>query len=57
MFFQTEPKNIKNILIIGHRNIGDICCDVVVVAPLKKRFPDAKIYFLTSTLSESLVES
>jgi ADP-heptose:LPS heptosyltransferase len=56
MIFRTEPKNIRNILIIGHRNIGDICCDVIVVAPLKKRFPEAKIYFLTSPISESLLE-
>lgn len=51
-----EPKNIKNILIIGHANIGDISCDVVVVHPLQRRFPQAKIYFLTSPLSQNILQ-
>jgi len=48
--------NIKNILILGHKNIGDICGDVVIINSLKKRFPQAKIYFLTSPDTVNLIE-
>jgi len=47
---------IKNILIIGHSNIGDVCYDLTVVNPLRSRFPQAKISFLTSLRSNNIVE-
>ena len=28
-----KNKEFKKILIIGHRNIGDACCDLVVFKP------------------------
>ena len=43
-----NQKKIKKILIFGHSNIGDICYDMAVVSPLKKAFPNAKIYFIIS---------
>ncbi|MBU0635313.1 MAG: glycosyltransferase family 9 protein [Candidatus Omnitrophica bacterium] len=46
----------KNILIIGHSNIGDVCYDLVVVNPLRKYFPQAKISFLTSSRAENILQ-
>ncbi len=46
----------KNILIIGHSNIGDVCYDLVVVNPLRREFPKAKISFLTSSRSLNIVQ-
>ncbi|MFC1752966.1 glycosyltransferase family 9 protein [Thermoproteota archaeon] len=46
----------NNILIIGHSNIGDVCCDLVVVNPLHREFPKAKITFLTSSRSKNIAE-
>ena len=56
MFFFFKPRNVKNILIVGHANIGDISGDLVLIDPLKKHFPQAKIYFLTSPNSNNLIE-
>jgi heptosyltransferase-2 len=50
-------RNLKNILIIGHANIGDVCYDLAVVRPLRRHFPDAAIAFLTSSVPQSIVES
>ncbi|MBU1863167.1 MAG: glycosyltransferase family 9 protein [Candidatus Omnitrophica bacterium] len=47
---------VKNILIIGHSNIGDVCYNLVVVKPLLKHFPQAKISFLTSPRTENIVQ-
>ncbi len=46
----------KNILILCHYNIGDICYDLVVVAPLRKQFPEAKISVLTSSGSRPIAQ-
>ena len=46
----------KNILIIGHSNIGDVCYDLMVVNPLRRRFPQAKISFLTSSRAENILQ-
>jgi heptosyltransferase II len=45
-----------NILVIGHSNIGDVCYDMVVVNPLRRRFPHAKISFLTSSRCIDIVD-
>ena len=50
-----KDKNIRTILIIGHSNVGDVCYDLVVVNPLRRRFPQAKISFLTSSRCENIV--
>ena len=38
----------NNILVIGHRNIGDILFNLSVLKPLKTAFPRSNIIFLTS---------
>jgi ADP-heptose:LPS heptosyltransferase len=45
---------VKNILIVGHSNIGDVCYDLAVVNPLLKEFPQARITFLTSPRCEAI---
>jgi heptosyltransferase II len=47
---------MKNILIIGHSNIGDVCYDLVVIRPLQRHFPEAKIHFLTSSRCRDIVD-
>ena len=51
-----KNKEFKKILIIGHRNIGDACCDLVVVKPLRRKFKNSEIVFLTSPVSKDIVE-
>ena len=55
-FFDVRPSMIKNILVIGHANIGDVCYDLVVINPLRRHFPQAHISFLTSSRSKNIVE-
>jgi ADP-heptose:LPS heptosyltransferase len=50
-------KLFKNILIIGHSNIGDVCYDLAVIAPLRSNFKQAKINLLTSSRAKELVEN
>lgn len=47
---------IKNILIIGHSNIGDVCYDLAVVRPLRGHFSRARICFFTSSLAKNIVD-
>ena len=51
-----KKRNIRNILILGHSNIGDVCYDLVTVDPLRRCFPQAKISFLTSSRVENIVK-
>ncbi|HPL96741.1 MAG TPA: glycosyltransferase family 9 protein [Smithellaceae bacterium] len=46
----------QNILIFGHSNIGDVIYDLVVVNPLTKRYPGAKVSFLTSKRCQDIVK-
>ncbi|MEW6170028.1 MAG: glycosyltransferase family 9 protein [Candidatus Omnitrophota bacterium] len=50
-------RDFKRILIIGHSNIGDVCYDLVVIAPLRRAYPGGKITFLTSSQSRQLLEN
>ncbi|UCC95699.1 MAG: glycosyltransferase family 9 protein [Candidatus Omnitrophota bacterium] len=43
-----NPRDIQKILIIAHSNIGDISYDVTFLGPLRKHFPGATIFVLTS---------
>ena len=47
---------MKNILIIGHSNIGDACYDMAVVNPLRGHFSQAKIHFLTSSRCKDIAD-
>lgn len=49
-------KMINKILIVGHSNIGDACYDLVVVDPLRGKFPEARISFLTSSRAGNIAE-
>ena len=53
MIYHMVPKNI---LIIGHSNIGDVCYDTVVIAPLRRNFPQARISFLSSSRAQDILE-
>jgi ADP-heptose:LPS heptosyltransferase len=50
------PSSPSKILIIGHSNIGDVCCDLVLVNPLRSHFPQANISLLTSPRANNLAE-
>jgi lipopolysaccharide heptosyltransferase II len=50
-------KAFNNILVLGHSNIGDVCCDLVIIHPLHVQFPAAKITFLTNPRCKSLVDN
>lgn len=49
-----KKQNFKNIVIFGHSNIGDVCYDLVVIAPLRKVFPEARISYITAQKSVDL---
>ncbi len=42
-----DPTQVKNILVIKLRGIGDVVLSTIVLNPLKKSFPNASINFLT----------
>lgn len=46
----------SNILIIGHKNIGDIFHNIAILKPLRLAFPDARISFLTSAIGKVLLD-
>ncbi|MFH1678651.1 MAG: glycosyltransferase family 9 protein [Candidatus Omnitrophota bacterium] len=47
----------QNILVVGHSNIGDVCYDLAVVDPLHKRYPEARVAFLTSSRCKGIVNN
>ncbi|MCG8431884.1 MAG: glycosyltransferase family 9 protein [Candidatus Omnitrophica bacterium] len=47
---------VKKILVMGHSNIGDVCYDLAVIAPLRERFPDSRLTFLTTSRCRDLVD-
>jgi heptosyltransferase II len=53
---QKSLAAMKNVLIIGHSNIGDVCYNLAVVKPLQRHFPEAKIHFLTSSRCREIVD-
>lgn len=50
------PENIGRILIIKFAAIGDAVLLVPTIRALKRKFPDAKIYFLCSEINYSIVK-
>ena len=50
-----DPDDIHRILVIRLAYIGDVVMTLPVIEPLRVRFPDAKIDFLTSTYAAPLV--
>jgi heptosyltransferase II len=52
----NRRKAIRNILIFGHSNIGDVVYDLAVVDPLRTAYPDSKISFLTSVRCKDIAD-
>ena len=48
-------KSYSNILIITHKNIGDILHNMAVLKPLKKAFPNAILSLLTSSIGKNIL--
>ncbi len=46
---------MRNILVFGHSNIGDVCYDLVVIPALRRNYPQAKVSFLTSSRCRDIV--
>lgn len=53
-FILPPQKAVRKILILAHSNIGDIATDSLLLKPLKRQYPDAKIYFLTSARAKEI---
>jgi lipopolysaccharide heptosyltransferase II len=53
---KLERTNIKRILVIKLRAIGDVLLSTVVIRNLRTAFPDAQIDFLTERLSREVLE-
>ena len=51
------PESVKRILVIRTAYLGDVMMTVPMLKPLKSRFPDAHISFLTSTAAAPLLEN
>lgn len=56
---QTEikPEEIKDILVIRTAYIGDVIMTLPMLKPLKQRFPDAKISFLTANRAADVLRN
>ncbi|MBF0215742.1 MAG: glycosyltransferase family 9 protein [Candidatus Omnitrophica bacterium] len=52
-----EPVRVKKILVIRLDHIGDVVNSTVVIGPLRKNFPEAKIHFLAPVWAASVVNS
>jgi len=46
--YMEQQNGYRKILIFGHSNIGDVVYDFAVVDPLRKNYPSAQIFFVTS---------
>lgn len=46
------PKDIKKILLIKPRGIGDIVLSTIILDDLRKNFPSAEIHYLTETFAK-----
>jgi lipopolysaccharide heptosyltransferase II len=52
----TDPKDVKKILVIKLRAIGDVLLSTIVLKNLRHHFPDALIDFLTEPPSREVLE-
>lgn len=52
---RLDDSEIREILVIRTAYIGDVVMTMPVLRPLRERFPDAKITFLTSTAAKDLL--
>ena len=54
---ELPPGNLKSILVIRTAYIGDVVMTLPILKPLKKRFPEAEISFLTSRSAAPLLQN
>lgn len=54
---EVAPEDIKNILVIRTAYIGDVVMTLPLLQPLKKRFPNARLTFLTAPGSVPVLEN
>ncbi|WP_028324536.1 glycosyltransferase family 9 protein [Desulfatirhabdium butyrativorans] len=52
-----DPSSVKRILVIRTAYIGDVVMTLPILKPLKQRFPDARISFMTSSDAASLLKN
>lgn len=52
---EISSKTVRSILVIRTAYIGDVVMTLPILQPLKERFPEAKISFLTSTWAEEIL--
>lgn len=56
--FNTNPDNVKNILIVRqHNQLGDMLCSVPLFAAIRKRFPKAHITLVASPINYEILFS
>lgn len=53
---RIKPETVKKICIIRTAYIGDVVMTLPMLPPLKQKFPDATVTFLTSTASAPLLQ-
>jgi len=53
----VEPESVRSILIIREAYLGDVVMALPMLAPLRRRFPGAKITFLTSESARPVLET
>jgi ADP-heptose:LPS heptosyltransferase len=51
-----KPEDVKRILVIEPKNIGDVVLTLPFLAQLRARFPDAKITMLSRPIAEEILE-
>jgi lipopolysaccharide heptosyltransferase II len=54
---EINPADIRNILIVRSAYIGDVVMTLPILKPLRKRFPQAHITFLTSETARPVLEN
>jgi len=52
-----EPESVRSILLIRDAYLGDVVMTLPILAPLRRRFPGAKITFLTSSSARPVLET
>lgn len=52
---ESDFETIKSILVIRTAYIGDVVMTLPILKPLKERFPEAKLFFLTSSSAKDIL--
>src|SRR3989344_5494937 len=54
---EIKPEEIQEILVIRTAYIGDVIMTIPILKPLKERFPDSRISFLTSIKAKEILKN